>query len=167
MNLSEFKESIPSLLEKAKNTGEMMTEGTAKLIPSIGCLGDIDRVVVTLNSFFNRGLINDVVAWNASVSLGALLGEAIIREHGFHWAMTEDGMAVVETEDGNQISPITKIYKIITADNECEGSPSSFYNALLALMQLDAISAEEREISDKTQTNELNFIEMPGKIVEP
>ena len=70
----------------------------------------------------------------------------IIREHGFHWAMSDNEIPIVETEDGNQLSPITKIHKIITSEDGGNGSPSGFYNGFRALQQYYEMTDEERDI---------------------
>ena len=52
---------------------------------------------------------------------------------------------VVETNEGNLLSPITKVNKIITDEDSCEGSPTTFYEGFLALQQYQSMSNEEKE----------------------
>ena len=42
------------------------------------------------------------------------------------------------------MSPITKLYKIITDEDDCEGTPSGFYDGFKILMQYQAMSEEEK-----------------------
>ncbi|MBO5569459.1 MAG: hypothetical protein J6A79_11080 [Clostridia bacterium] len=56
-----------------------------------------------------------------------------------------DGLPVVETDEGNQLSPITKVNKIITDEDSSEGSPTAFYEGFLALQQYQNMSDEEKE----------------------
>ena len=61
--------------------------------------------------------------------------------------MNEDEIPVIETENGNYLSPITKIYKIIIDEEEdgSEGPPSSFYSGFKALQQLYAMNDYEKQ----------------------
>lgn len=144
MDLKEFKESIPAYIDQAVSTADRISEGKTKLSPSLEKLEELDVVIEYLHNLQRKGLINDTVVWNASVAFGVLLGEMIIREHGFHWVM-DDQMPLVETDDGNRLSPITKLYKILTDDDDCEGTPSGFYEGFKALEQYYAMSDEEKE----------------------
>lgn len=144
MNTREFKESIPAFVEQAVDAGKKITEGKTVLSSSLVSLSDLDGIIEYLHNLWVKHLINDNVAWNVSVSFGVLLGEMIINDHHFHWVMN-DGLPVVETDDGNQLSPITKINKIITDEDSCEGSPTTFYEGFLALEQYQKMSDEEKE----------------------
>lgn len=144
MDLKEFKENIPVYIDQAVSTADRISEGKTKLSPSLEKLEELDEVIEYLHNLQRKGLINDAVVWNTSVAFGVLLGEIIIREHGFHWVMG-DQMPLVETDDGNRLSPITKLYKILTDDDDCEGSPSGFYKGFKALDQYYAMSDEEKE----------------------
>lgn len=62
-----------------------------------------------------------------------MLEEMIKSEHKYKWSVNKDNNPVIETETGNQLSPITKIYKIILSEDDTEGRPSSFYNGFIAL----------------------------------
>lgn len=134
MELNEFISSIPSYIEEAIDTGRIITEGKCLLTTSLVSIGELDRVIENLHNLRQKNLINDIVAWNASVIFGVLLGEMIIGKHHLHWALDGD-LPVVETEEGNHLFTITKLYKIIT-EKEGEGSPSSFYRGFLALEAL-------------------------------
>ena len=144
MELIDFKASIPSFIQQAIDTGSRITNGKTVLIPSLSCIENLDSIVDYLHSLWTKGLINDTVAWNAAVSFGVLLGEMIIKEHCFHWIL-DDGLPVIETEENNRLSPITKIYKIITDEDDCEGSPSGFYEGFQALQRYQNMSEEEKE----------------------
>lgn len=144
MNIQEFNENIPSLVEQAVEVARKISNNETALTVSLDSIEKMDPIVDYLHNLWKKNLINDTIAWNISVSLGALLGEIIIKENNFHWALIED-LPVVETDDGNQLSPITKLYKIITDEDDCEGSPSSFYNGFKALQQYSAMSEEEKE----------------------
>ena len=147
MQLGEFIESIPSFVEQAIDVGNKLSHGDANLTLELTSIKKMDPIVDYLHSLWRKGLINDTVAWNSSVAFGVLLGEIIIKEHGFHWALNNEEIPVVETEDGNQLSPITKLYKIITEEDDdgSEGSPSGFYSGFKAIQQYYAMSDEERE----------------------
>lgn len=144
MTICEFKENIPTFIEQAVDTGRKITEGKTVLSASLASIGDLDGIIDNLHNLWAKHLIDNDVAWNVSVSFGVLLGEMIISEHDFRWVMN-DGLPVVETDDGNQLSPITKINKIITDEDSCEGSPTTFYEGFLALEQYLNMSDEEKE----------------------
>ena len=143
MTIIEFKENIPAFVEQAIETGKKITEGKTVLSPSLSSIGDLDGIIEYLHSLWEKKLISDDVAWNMSVSFGVLLGEMIINEHHFRWVMN-DGLPVVETDEGNRLLPITKINKIITDEDSCEGSPSTFYDGFLALQQWNILKNQEK-----------------------
>ncbi len=144
MTISEFRENIPTFIEQAIATGKKITEGKTVLSPSLSSISDLDGIIEYLHSLWEKKLISDDVAWNVSVPFGVLLGEMIINEHHFHWVM-KDGLPVVETDEGNQLSPITKVNKIITDEDSSEGSPTTFYEGFLALQKYQNMSDEEKE----------------------
>ena len=144
MDLREFKDSIPSFIEQAVEVSQKVTDGKKTLTPSLESVKDLDGIIGYLHNLWSKKLINDTVAWNSSVAFGVLLGEMIIKEHGFDWKINDEGIPVVVTEDGNQMSPITKLYKIITDEDDCEGTPSGFYDGFKILMQYQAMSEEEK-----------------------
>ena len=144
MTISEFRENIPTFIEQAIATGKKITEGKTVLSPSLSSISDLDGIIEYLHSLWEKKLISDDVAWNVSVPFGVLLGEMIINEHHFHWVM-KDGLPVVETDEGNQLSPITKVNKIITDEDSSEGSPTTFYEGFLALQKYQNMRDEEKE----------------------
>lgn len=144
MQLDEFKKNIPVFLEQAITVGNKVSNGKAKLSCTLAGIKEMDSVIDYLHNLWKKALIDDIVAWNSSVSFGVLLGEIIIREQGFHWSICND-LPVVETDDYNQLSPITKLYKIITDEHDGEGTPSGFYNGFKALQQYYAMSDDEIE----------------------
>lgn len=147
MKIDEFLENKHAFIEQAIDVGNKVSTGDANLTLDLSSIEKMDPIVDYLHNLWKKDLINDTVAWNSSVAFGVLLGDIIIKEHGFHWAMNEEEIPVVETDDGNQLSPITKLYKIITDeyDDGGEGSPSSFYSGFKALQQYYAMSDEEKE----------------------
>lgn len=143
MNIDDFKNNIPSLVEQAKDTvGHISNKQVGVDIES---MSDLDETVMYMNNLFKKGLISEDVAWNASVSLGVLLGEMILSKHKFYWDMNENGIPVLKTNENSSMSPITKVYKVITDKDGVEGTPSGLYNGYLALEQYYAMSDEERE----------------------
>ena len=62
----------------------------------------------------------------------------IIIKYEFKWSINKDNIPVIETEIGNQLSPITKIYKIILSEDDTEGRPSSFCNGFIALQNYNS-----------------------------
>lgn len=135
MNLNEFEKSTPALIEDAIKTGSSIPGVKKRLTPSTDSMEELDTVVEYLHQLWKKRLIDDTVAWNLSVTFGALLGEMIIRKHGFHWAMNKYEIPVVEKGKRNQMSPITKIYKIIVDEESNEGLPSLFYKGFFALLE--------------------------------
>ena len=61
------------------------------------------------------------------------MGEMIIKKHGFRWDINSDNIPIIKTTENDQLSPITKVYKIIVSEDDIEGRPSSFYNGFIAL----------------------------------
>ena len=144
MNIHEFMNHIPEFLQQAFDVGDHLSQGKTELTVSLEGIEKMDPIVDYLHNLWKKQLIDDTVAWNVSVSLGVLLGEIIIKEHGFHWAII-DGIPVVETDEGNRLSPITKIYKIVTDEDDTEGSPSGFYSGFKVLQQYSEMSEEEKK----------------------
>ena len=142
MTNCEFKDNIPTFIEQAVDIGKKITEGKTVLSSSLSSIDALDKIIEYLHILWKKQLISDRATWNVSVSFGVLLGEMIINEHHFHWVMN-DGLPVVETNEGNLLSPITKVNKIITDEDSCEGSPTTFYEGFLALQQYQKMSDEE------------------------
>lgn len=132
MDIQEFKEQLPSLIEQALVIGRDVFGEECKLTNSIDSIGELDKVVASLHNLWKKKLIDDNIAWNTSFLLGTLLGEMIINEQGYHWVIEED-LPVVETLRHNQLSPISKIFKIITDEDSFEGTPSGFYKTFITL----------------------------------
>ena len=85
MDLKEFKDSISSFIEQAVEVGQKVTDGKKTLTPSLESVKDLDGIIGYLHNLWSKKLINDTAAWNSSVAFGVLLGEMIIKEHGFDW----------------------------------------------------------------------------------
>lgn len=144
MDIQEFKEHIPDFLQQAFDIGDHLAKCKTKLDVSLESIEKMDPIVEYVHHLWKKHLIDDTVAWNFSVAFGVLLGEIIIRNHGFHWTMIDD-IPVVETNEGNRLSPITKIFKIVTDEDDSEGTPSGFYDGFKVLQQYSDMSEEERE----------------------
>lgn len=58
----------------------------------------------------------ETTLWNIAVHFGVYLGETLLRlglrEKGYEWYIS-DGMPILQKDDGNQMSPITKAHKRI------------------------------------------------------
>lgn len=132
MNIQEFKEQLPSLIEQALVIGRDVIGEDCKLTKSIDSIGELDKVVASLHNLWKKKLIDDNIVRNTAYLLGTLLGEMIINELGYHW-LIEEGFPVVETLRNNQLSPISKIFKIITDEDSFEGTPSGFYKTFITL----------------------------------
>lgn len=132
MNIQEFKEQLPSLIEQALVIGCDVIGEECKLTKSIDSIGELDNVVANLHNLWKKKLIDDNIVRNTAYLLGTLLGEMIINEQGYHWVIEED-LPVVETLRHNQLSPISKIFKIITDEDNFEGTPSGFYKTFITL----------------------------------
>lgn len=132
MNIQEFKEQLPSLIEQALVIGRDVIGEDCKLTKSIDSIGELDKVVASLHNLWKKKLIDDNIVRNTAYLLGTLMGEMIINELGYHWLIEED-FPVVETLRNNQLSPISKIFKIITDEDSFEGTPSGFYKTFITL----------------------------------
>lgn len=133
--LAEFTKQIDKQINNAIEIGKNCSENKILLNTNIEDIYNLDEVVEYVRNLFFKNLIDKEVAWNISIALGTLLGEMIINKHECKWSTNKDNIPVIETETGNQLSPITKIYKIILSDDDTEGRPSSFYNVFLALQK--------------------------------
>lgn len=145
MNTEEFQESIQSYIEKAIDIAKKISNGKMTLTTSFESIDDLDETVEYLHNLWAKKLIDDIAAWNVSVTLGVLLGEIIINERSFHWTINNENIPVVETENGNQFSPITKLYKIIIDEDDCEGTARGFYEVFKALEYYHSLSDDEKE----------------------
>lgn len=145
MNMEEFRNNIPSFIEQSINIGKSIPDCNICLTASLKCINELDTTVEYLHKLWLKHLIDDTVAWNMSVMLGTLLGEMIINERCFHWVINNENLPVVETEEKNTLSPITKIYKIITDKNDCEGTARGFYEGFRILEQYHSLNDDEKE----------------------
>lgn len=143
MNLEEFRENIPSFIEQAIDIGKDTSDGKIVLTTSLGYINELDTTVEYLHNLWAKNLIDNTVAWNVSVALGTLLGEMIINKRGFYWTINKENIPVVETECKNQLSPISKLYKIITDEDDCEGTPSGFYEGFKTLEHYHSLRDEK------------------------
>lgn len=144
MKIKEFTDSINDFISKAVDLGKQVTSNEICLSTDIKKIDELDAVINAVKNLYRKHLIDDTVAWNISVTLGTVLGEMIIGEHGFHWAINSESIPVVETDEKNQMSPITKIYKILLDTEECEGTARGFYDGFLALQKYDSMTEEEK-----------------------
>lgn len=131
--LDEFTKKIDENLNNAIEMGKNCSENKIVLDTNIEDIYNLDKVVEYVRNLFLKKLIDKNVAWNISIALGTLLGEMIISKHDLKWSFNKANIPVIETETGSQLSPITKIYKIILSEDETEGRPSSFYNGFITL----------------------------------
>lgn len=131
--LEEFIKQIDEQIEKAIELGRKCGKNGLELNTSIETIDKLDEVVEFIRNLYQKGLIDENVAWNTALSLGTLLGEMIIKKHGFRWHINRDNIPIIKTPENDQLSPITKVYKIIVSEDDIEGRPSSFYNGFIAL----------------------------------
>ncbi len=145
MTINEFTGSIEAYITKAIDLGKQVSSNEISLTTDIKSIDDLDVVINAIKNLRGKKLIDDNVAWNIAVVLGTLLGEMIIREHCFHWAINSDDIPVVEVDEANQMSPITKIYKIILDTEDCEGNATGFYETFLVLLKYKDDDTLERK----------------------
>ena len=145
MTVEEFMKEIPKLVDQAKLIAKDAFDEPIELSTDISDIEKLDYIVSYSRKLRLKGLIDDHVAWNLSVSLGTVLGEMMIKENGYHWYINKNDIPVVGPDEERCASPITKIEKILNSEEDDEGSPSSFYNSWLALCKYYAMSDEEKE----------------------
>lgn len=145
MKLDTFLNNKKEWIEQAIDMGTYCVDGTVELTDNIKHIENLDIVVDKIRNLVQKKLLDDNTAWNVSVVLGTLLGEMLINKHNYKWAINDEEIPVVETPDKNQLSPITKIYRILISKENDEGSPSSFYNGFLALEKINNMSEEEKK----------------------
>ncbi len=131
--LEEFIKQIDEQIEKAIELGKKCVENELELNTSIETIDKLDEIVEFIRNLYQKKLIDENVAWNIAVSLGTLLGEMIINKHGFRWNINSDNIPIIKTSVDDQLSPITKVYKIIVSEDDVEGRPSSFYKGFITL----------------------------------
>ena len=95
---------------------------------------DIDQTETVIMPKFSAWLRDGTItadrgAWNLAVIFGIYLGETMLRNfaaaHGFQWGTPDGEFPVLIKDNGNQMSPITKVHKRIL--NGEEDSIASFY----------------------------------------
>ena len=145
MKLEDFLFSKDEWIQQAIDMGDYCVGGPVKLTNDIKDIENLDIVVDKTRNLVQKKMLDDNTTWNVSTVLGTLLGEMIIKKHNFKWTINDEEIPVVETQDENQLSPITKIYKILTSEVDDEGSPSSFYSGFLALEKLNNMSEDEKK----------------------
>lgn len=144
--IEDFKSEIKNYIDCAYNLTNTCPYGNYDIKMDVNNLGELDGFVEMLRDLYqNKKGLDKEQAWEMAVVFGTFLGEAIIKKHKFNWVENSEHIPVVETNYGNQLSPITKIYKIITSKSDDEGSPSGFYNGYLTLEKYHNMSDEEKE----------------------
>ena len=143
--LERFLKDKDNYVSRAIQLGETCPYGKIELTDDIADIGNLDVLVEIMREEYQKHVIDDDDVWNVSVLLGTLLGEMIIREIDGHWEINEDELPVVKESSGNGLSPISKILKIITSEDNDEGSPSIFYEGYQALKRYHDMSDEEKE----------------------
>ncbi len=144
MDINDYLSQKEGFIEQAIGVAKEITKGEVVLTTDISSLDDLDKVIDVIHNLKTKGLVDDTVAWNSAVMFGTILGEMIIKEHGFHWAINSEDLPVVEKDSHNQMSPITKLYKIIMDPEGMEGSAKGFYQGFLALDEYENMSEEEK-----------------------
>ncbi len=142
MTLQDFSHNLDIYIADAIEIGQQATSGRIKLNTDICDITNLDSVIAYIHGLYTKELIDDATCWSIAVPLGVLFGEMIINEHQYHWSIDSNGIPIVETPDHNNLSPITKLYKIILDTENIEGSASSFYEAF-KLLQYTARKIEE------------------------
>ncbi|WP_022755201.1 hypothetical protein [Butyrivibrio fibrisolvens] len=142
MTLQDFSHNLDIYIADAIEIGQQATSGRIKLKTDICDITNLDSVIAYIHGLYTKELIDDATCWSIAVPLGVLFGEMIIKEHQYHWSIDSNNIPVVETPDHNNLSPITKLYKIILDTENIEGSASSFYEAF-KLLQYTARKIEE------------------------
>ena len=146
MTLDEFYEVLDEYIAQALSLPQMLGIPDRALSTDIK---DIDLLAIAIEKLHEltlKGLLDDDTCWTWSVYTGTLLGEMIINEHGFHWAMYDESTPCVETDDNAKFFPITKMYKILKSDeDDWEGSPTAFYESGMAMLKYQAMTDEEKE----------------------
>ena len=74
--------------------------------------------------------LTDRELWRLAVIFGIYLGQSLLYNHlidkGYSWRMGRDKVSVLDKDDRNQMSPITRVYKRLL--NGVEDSVVSFYD---------------------------------------
>ena len=145
MDLNEFLKIKDKYIQEAIEFAEECPMEKIELKVDIKYIKKLDKLVEIIRGLYQKQMLSDDIAWNTSVDMGVLLGEMIIKKHNYKWVINTENIPVLETPEKNQLSPITKIYKILTSEEDDEGSPSSFYSSFLALEKFDKMSDDEKK----------------------
>ena len=145
MTLKDFLNNKDNFINDAIVFGATCPIKKIELTTNISSIENLDELTEILNDLYKKGMITDVVSWNIAVNMGVLLGEMIINKENYKWVINEDNLPVVEAKDGNQLSPIAKIYKIIRSVDDTEGRPSDFYSTFIELENFNNLSKEEQD----------------------
>ena len=144
MNLEEFLKNKEKFIQETIELGRNCPIEKVELSTNIESIKKLDRIVEIIRGLYQKKMLDDIVAWNISVGMGVLLGEMIINKEKFKWTMNDENIPVVQTPDNAQLSPITKIYKIIKSKENDEGSPSDFYELYIAMMNFSKLPKEKQ-----------------------
>ncbi len=144
MRIQQFMTEKNDLIRRAIELGEEISSRKIWLRPEMSYMDNLDKVIVMARDLREKNLIDDGAAWNISVMLGTLLGEMIINETGYRWTINDEELPVVEDEDHNYMSPITKVYKILLDKDNEEGTARSFYEGFMTLRNYDLMSEEDQ-----------------------
>ena len=145
MTINEFLENKDQYIEMAIDIAKNICPEGNELTTSIESVEDMDDVVKYIRNLYQKGLLDDDVDWNVAVVFGTLLGEMIINKEGYRWGLDDQEVPCVDAGEGNKLFPIYKIHKIITSEEDDEGSPSGFYKGFIALKAYHEMSEEEKE----------------------
>lgn len=133
MKLQDFLIVKDDFIQGAIDFGANCPVKKIALSTDIDSIKNLDELIEILKGLYQKGMMSDEVAWEIAIKLGVLLGEMIINEGNYKWVINEDDLPVVEAVNGNQLSPIIKIYKIIRSNDDSEGKPSDFYYNFIML----------------------------------
>ena len=133
MKLQDFLIVKDDFIQGAIDFGANCPMKKDALSTDIDSIKNLDELIEILKGLYQKGVMSDEVAWEIAIKLGVLLGEMIINEGNYKWVINEDDLPVVEAVNGNQLSPIIKIYKIIRSNDDSEGKPSDFYYNFIML----------------------------------
>lgn len=96
-------------------------------------IGDLDEILQYYYEAAKQEKTTDQQLWNIAVIFGIYLGQTLLDTHltekGYSWCLGEDKVPVLEKDDRNQMSPITKAYKRLM--NGPEDSVKSFYDVAI------------------------------------
>lgn len=110
---------------------------------SVESLQIAEECIQKLRTMNRKGLLNEIVCWNAAVCLGTYFGEVMLRdklkEKGFSWQINECDLPVLmDSTRQNAVSPISKVDKKLSDiefEIDQEGSLDSVYDVFLFLIE--------------------------------